>query len=94
MNPVSDPRTDSIPNEPTPPQTSGMRWVDASFNPSGNPYVDELKTQVAQAVDALERWIVYQPAVMSPDMQLLYEQAKSNLLIGQMLAIKLFTWNK
>lgn len=96
MSQTTDSRPDLIQADVDPkvPETSGMRWVGASFNPSANPYVDEFKTQVALAVDTLERWVVYQPAIMTPDMQLLYEQAKSNLLIGQMLAVKLFTWNK
>ena len=40
-----------IPKQPQPPQTLGQRRVRASFNPSGNSVVDEIKAKSAELID-------------------------------------------
>lgn len=73
--------------------TAGQRWVGVSFNPSQNISVAEMKEKMAEATDILEQWVARIDRALTPDEQIIYQSAKADILRGQMLAVKLFTFN-
>lgn len=69
--------------------TFGQKAVGLTFNPGGNPEVNEVKTQYAAIIDKLDS---LRAAATSPDAKRYFSTAITEAEKSQMLAVKAITW--
>jgi hypothetical protein len=70
-------------------QSYGQRAVGFSFNPSGNPDVQQMKLLYAEVIDRLS---VLRDDVLSPEHRRLCSIAITEAQTAQMWAVKAITW--
>ena len=70
-------------------QTFGEEAVELSFNPSGDPLVEEIKRGFAVVIDALQRERLQQ---RSGEKARMYSVAITEAQTAQMWAVKAATW--
>lgn len=71
------------------PMTFGERAVGLSFNPSGNPAVNELKTLCAALIDACQE---AREETSDPEVKRMYSIAITEAQTAQMWSVKAATW--
>ena len=73
------------------PMTFGERAVGLSFNPSGNPAVNELKTLCAALIDACQE---AREETSDPEVKRMYSIAITEAQTAQMWSVKAATWRR
>ena len=83
----ADNQDDDTDADPASVLSYGEKMVGKSFNPGGDPKVDNIKTLCAEVID-----LCNEPANLSADKAKLYETAVTQMIIAQMCAVKFITF--